>query len=95
MNPLGPHFYVDVEEGQKPTGMVDLLTDRMNVMLGEVNGDHGWPITHAHIKGHTAITPVSWEPNDDKSYGIDLNLECPAVSLDWYSREELHDWPEP
>jgi hypothetical protein len=92
MNPLGPHFYVDVEEGEKPTGMVDLMTDVMNTMLAEVDADHGWPITHGHIKGHEPITKVSWEPDPETSYGIDYQVESPAVSQTWYSQAQIREY---
>jgi len=82
MNPLGPHFYVDVEEGEKPTGMVDLMTDVMNTMLAEVDA----------IKGHEPITKVSWEPDPEASYGIDYQVESPAVSQTWYSRRQIRQY---
>lgn len=92
MNPLGPHFYVNVEQGEKPPGMVDLMTDTMNHLLTDLNERHGWEITNAHVRGHVDIAEVSWDPNPDNSYGIDLHVEPVEVSFDWYSRSQVHEW---
>lgn len=90
MNPNGPTFYVNVIEGQKPTGMSDLITDRMNIWLTEFDDEHSWPITHEHIRPHTAICGVEWVPADDNSgYGVELDLDLPdTAEEDWYTHEE-------
>lgn len=86
MNPLGPHFYVSVESGEKPTGMVDVLTDRMNELLSVVAADSGREVTHEHIRGHEPITHVSWDADGS------ISVECPALSETWYSAEPIHNY---
>lgn len=94
MNPLGPHFYINVEEGEAPPSDADSMTDMMNHRLTEMNEEHGWPIIHEHIRAHTPITEVSWEPTDRAGYDAEYEIEDFDVSLDWYSREQLRDYED-
>lgn len=88
MNPLGPHFYIDAEEGEAPPSDADAMTDMMNHRLSRMDDEHGWPVTHAHIEGHVPITNVTWENGD-------YFVEDFDVTLDWYSRESLWEWDMP
>jgi hypothetical protein len=92
MNPLGPHFYVDVQEGEAPPSMPDLITDMMNHKLGELDSEHLWPIKHEYIEGHTPIASVSWTHDEDKSHNVGVKLEDFSVSMDWYSRQQLREY---
>lgn len=92
MNPLGPHFYLDVVEGERPRGAPDLLTDVMNRKLTELDEEHGWPIEHGYIKGHERIVEVRWTPNEDASYGVDLDFEPLEVNEEWYSRRQIREY---
>jgi len=92
MNPLGPHFYIDVVEGECPPSDADMMTDVMNRKLSELDEDHGWPIEHGYIHGHQPIVEVAWTPNEENSYGVDLYMEDIEVSEEWYSRRQLREY---
>lgn len=94
MNHLGPHFYVDVEVGEKPGSMVDLVTDVMNNILIEMDEEHDIPITHEYIRDHETITTIEWEHNPDSSYNIDYELEEFDVDSSWYSESKLREYNE-
>lgn len=94
MNCLGPHYYVDVVEGEKPPGFVDLVSDRMYTLMAEVDADHGWNIGPEYIKDHERITRISWSPNPDASYGVDVQIESPSVCERWYSRRQLREYTD-
>lgn len=91
MNPLGPHFYVKTEEGEKPSHAVDVVTDMMNLQLAGMDERHGWPIIHEHIRADVPITEVTWESVDG---AVSFELGDFDVSLDWYSRKALRDYDE-
>lgn len=90
MNPAGPHFYIDPDDQyQSPPEDADVATNWMNERLTEMNERHGWPITHAHIEAHTAITSVEWS---GEGYDREFEFQDFDVSLDWYSQERLWEW---
>lgn len=94
MNPLGPHFYVDDSRPFTfPEGWRDAVTDRMNHIIAEMDEEHGWPITHEHIEGHTEITTVQWEDdaleNQEMGERFGFEIQPFDVTLDWYSREQV------
>jgi hypothetical protein len=94
MNPLGPHFYVDVDVDEKPGGMVDLVTNVMNDILLEMDENDTREINHEHIRGHETITTIEWEHNPDSSYNIDFDVEDFDIDESWYSESKLRVYNE-
>lgn len=88
MNPLGPHFEVRVEAGEAPPDLVDLVTDRMNHWLSDLDEEYEWNVTHEHVKPHTPICRIEWYP-DQEGYGrdYDADIHLPrSIEMDWYSQ---------